>query len=100
MEARRLPVVSSFRVLVMKPARIAIIGVAVVAGLAAAYLASGGRDSASPPLAPQPEKIAASEVLVAATDLPLGTNLGAGNLKWLRCPAARFSPGMILKKDA
>jgi pilus assembly protein CpaB len=84
----------------MKPARIAIIGVAVVAGLAAAYLANGGRESASPPIAPELEKIAASEVLVAATDLPLGTKLGAVNLKWLPWPAEGVAPGMILRKDA
>lgn len=85
----------------MKPARIAIIGVAVVAGLAAAYLSSGRRESApSPQVAIEPEKIAASEVLVAATDVPLGTKLGASNLKWLTWPAEGISPGMILKKDA
>ena len=84
----------------MKPARIAIIGVAAVAGLAAAYLANGGRESASPPAAPEPEKIAASEVLVAASDLALGTKLGAANLKWLPWPADGVAPTMILKKDA
>jgi pilus assembly protein CpaB len=85
----------------MKPARIAIIGVAVVAGLAAAYLSSGRREPApSPQVAIEPEKIAASEVLVAATDVPLGTKLGASNLKWLTWPAEGISPGMILKKDA
>ncbi|MBV8449545.1 MAG: Flp pilus assembly protein CpaB [Hyphomicrobiales bacterium] len=85
----------------MKPARIAIIGVAVVAGLAAAYLASGGREPAPPvPVAAEPEKIAASEVLVAAADLPVGTKLTPANLKWLPWPAEGVAPGMILKKDA
>lgn len=83
----------------MKSKRIAIIGVAVVAGLTAAYLASGGRESA-PTVAPEPEKIAASEVLVASADLPLGTKLGSSNLKWLPWPADGVAPGMILKKDA
>jgi pilus assembly protein CpaB len=84
----------------MKPARVAIIGVAVAAGLAAAYLASGGRQPPAPPVVPEPEKIAASEVLVAAAELPLGTKLGAGSLKWLPWPAEGVAPGMILKKDA
>jgi pilus assembly protein CpaB len=84
----------------MKPARVAIIGVAAAAGLAAAYLASTGREPAAPLAAPEPERIAASEVLVAAADVPLGTKLGASNLKWLAWPADGVSPGMILKKDA
>jgi pilus assembly protein CpaB len=85
----------------MKPARIAIIGVAVVAGLAAAYLSSGRREAApAPQAAIESEKVAASEVLVAATDLPLGVKLGPASLKWLPWPADGLSAGMILKKDS
>ncbi|SEC45417.1 pilus assembly protein CpaB [Rhizobiales bacterium GAS191] len=86
----------------MKPARLAIIGVALAAGLAAAYLSSGMREPAPQPpqAAVEPEKVAASEVLVAATDLPLGMKVGAADLKWLRWPADGVGAGMILKKDA
>ena len=87
----------------MKPARIAIIGVALAAGLGAAYLSSGGGREApaqAPQVAPEPEKVAASEVLVAATDLPLGMKVGPADLKWLRWPADGLGPNMILKKNA
>jgi pilus assembly protein CpaB len=85
----------------MKPARIAIIGVALAAGLVAAYLSSGSREPAPAPQAlSEPVKVAASEVLVAATDLPLGMKIGAADLKWLPWPADGLGNGMILKKDA
>jgi pilus assembly protein CpaB len=85
----------------MKPTRIAIIGVALAAGLAAAFLSSGRREPVPvPQAAAEPEKIAASEVLVAATDVPLGTKLSTASLKWLPWPADGLSKGMILKKDA
>jgi pilus assembly protein CpaB len=85
----------------MKPARIAIIGVALAAGSVAAYLSSGSREPLPLPLATNaPEKVAANEVLVAATDLPLGMKLGVPDLKWLQWPAEGIGNGMILRKDA
>ncbi|MFI5013055.1 MAG: Flp pilus assembly protein CpaB [Hyphomicrobiales bacterium] len=85
----------------MKPARIAIIGVALAAGLVAAYLSSGIREQGpAPQVAAEPEKIAATEVLVAATDLALGMKLGVADLKWLPWPTGGLGPGLILKKDA
>jgi pilus assembly protein CpaB len=85
----------------MKPARIAVIGVALAAGSAAAYLASGTREPApAPQFAAAPEKVAANEVLVAATDLPLGMRVNAPDLKWLPWPAEGVGNGMILRKDA
>jgi pilus assembly protein CpaB len=86
----------------MKPARLAIIGVALAAGLAAAYLSSGMREPTAqlPLVSAEPEKVAASEVLVAATDLPLGMKVGAADLKWLRWPADGLGAGMVLRKDA
>jgi pilus assembly protein CpaB len=85
----------------MKPARIAIIAVALAAGSVAAYLASGSREPAPQTQAPAtPEKVAAIEVLVAATDLPLGMKVNAPDMKWLAWPADGVSAGMILRKDA
>ena len=84
----------------MKPARLAIIGVALAAGLVAAYLSSGGREEApAPQVALEPQKVAANEVLVASADLPLGAKIGAADLKWLPWPADGISPGLIVKKD-
>lgn len=84
----------------MKTARIAIIGVALAAGLAAAYLSSNMRDPGpAPQVVVEPAKVAATEVLVAATDLPLGMRIGAPDLKWLSWPSDGLGSGMILRKD-
>jgi pilus assembly protein CpaB len=84
----------------MKPARIAVIGVALAAGSAAAYLASGTREPPPPQAVIAPEKVAANEVLVAATDLPLGMKVNAPDLKWLPWPTEGLGNGMILRRDA
>src|SRR5882757_3771950 len=86
----------------MKPARIAVLGVALAAGLIAAYLSSGTREAVAPLSAPpaEPQKVAAADVLVAATDLPLGIRIGAADLKWLPWPADGLSASLILRKDA
>ncbi len=88
------------RVIVMKPARIAIIGVALAAGSAAAYLASGSREPAPMQQAAAPvDKVASTEVLVAATDLPLGMKINPADLRWLSWPSDGLGNGMILRKD-
>jgi pilus assembly protein CpaB len=83
----------------MKPVRIAIVGIALAAGLAAAYLATGLRQPAPGPQIAEPEKVPASDVLVASTDLPLGIRLGAADLKWLPWPKEGLSASMITRKD-
>ena len=85
----------------MKPARIAIIGVALAAGSAAAYLASGNREPAPIAQGPVvPDKVAATEVLVAATDLPVGMKINTPDMKWVPWPADGVGNGMILRRDA
>ncbi|SDR12739.1 pilus assembly protein CpaB [Rhizobiales bacterium GAS191] len=84
----------------MKRARIAIIAVALTAGMAAAYLSSSKpQPLPAAQLAAEPVKVPATEVLVAATDLALGAKLGAGNLKWLPWPVDGLAKGMIRKGD-
>lgn len=77
--------------------RMPIIAVALVAGLTAAYLSSWREAVPAPRSAAQPEIIPAAEVLVAASDLRLGTKLTAGQLKWLPWPADGLGKGMIVK---
>jgi pilus assembly protein CpaB len=85
----------------MKPARLAIIGVALAAGSVAAYLASQSRETVAPaPLAAVPERVAATEVLVSATDLPLGMKINPADLKWLAWPSDGIGNGMILRREA
>jgi pilus assembly protein CpaB len=83
----------------MKPARIAIIGVALAAGLAAAYLAKSNRAAPPPQMAATPEKVPAKEVLVAAVDLAIGAKIGGADLKWLPWPADGVGATMIVRKD-
>jgi pilus assembly protein CpaB len=83
----------------MKSGRMAIIAVALVSGLAAAYLSTGRQAAPAPQITVEPEKVPASEVLVAATDLPVGTKLLDANLKWLAWPTEGLSKGMILKNE-
>jgi pilus assembly protein CpaB len=84
----------------MKPVRIAIIGIALAAGIGAAYLASGMRQPAPDVQVAQPEKVPASDVLVASIDLPLGIKVGAADLKWLAWPQEGLSTGLITRKEA
>ncbi|MFI5015825.1 MAG: Flp pilus assembly protein CpaB [Hyphomicrobiales bacterium] len=85
----------------VKPARIVLLGIALTSGVAAAYLSSSKPQPlpASQAVA-EPMKIPATEVLVAATDLALGTKLGAGNLKWLAWPVDGLAGGLIRKEDS
>src|SRR6516162_6666959 len=84
----------------MKRTRLIIVGVALAAGLTAAYLSSGTHVPApAPVIAAVPEKIAADEVLVAARDLPVGSRLGPQDLKWLAWPAEGLGSGLILRKS-
>jgi len=85
----------------MKRTRLIIVGVALAAGLAAAYLSSAAREPGAVPVAvAEPVKIAADEVLVAARDLPLGARISASDVKWLAWPTNGLGSGMILRKNA
>lgn len=86
----------------MRVARIAVIAVAVLAGLIALILA---RSMTAP--APQPEERAelpqpameVVEVLTAANDIPLGTSLTAEHFMWRKWPAESAVMGYIRKDE-
>ena len=80
----------------MKPARIVILLIALVAGGIAALLAS--RSDQPPPVAPvaQMETV---DVLVAAADIGLGTTVAGPELRWQTWPAAVASPTFVRKSD-
>jgi len=80
----------------MKPARLIVLGVALVAGGIAAYLASGNREP-QPKEAPPP--LATVDVLVAKTDLGIGQVIGAQDVGWQLWPTDAASASFI-KKDA
>ena len=85
----------------MKIGRLAVLGVALLAGGLAAILAG----SSSPPPAPQPAsvepvaKIETDDVLVASADLPLGKIIGQGDLTWQSWPKGAVAPSMIRKGE-
>lgn len=83
----------------MKPARLAVLTVAIVAGCGAALLMSGDKKMPEPAL--RIEAIAPpalSEVLVAAADLPMGQTLKPEDLRWMAWPEQALSPSYVEKK--
>jgi pilus assembly protein CpaB len=81
----------------MKPARIIVLLIAVVAGGIAALLA--GRWE-SPPPAPAPTvQLETTEVLVAAVDIGLGSSIAAEDMRWQTWPAASANSNFVRKTD-
>ncbi|MDO9439988.1 MAG: Flp pilus assembly protein CpaB [Beijerinckiaceae bacterium] len=84
----------------MKIARLAVLGVALVAGGAAAILA--GSSSSPPPGEPAPApvvRIETDDVLVAGSDLPLGKILTPADMTWQSWPKSAVVSSMIRKGD-
>ncbi|HYA07813.1 MAG TPA: Flp pilus assembly protein CpaB [Xanthobacteraceae bacterium] len=83
----------------MKPARIIVLGVALVAGGLAAYLVSGSRAPEPPKQAPAPPPLATVEVLVAKSDLAAAQVIADRDLGWQVWPADAANPSFIKKSD-
>ena len=83
----------------MKIARMAILGVAVMAAGGAAIMASNFARQPEPPaeVTKAAPKIKLSEVLVADNDIPLGTRLNADMVRWQKWPEELVSTGYIVK---
>ena len=83
----------------MNPARLAVLGIALAAGSGAAFLMSGG-DPPAPPPPPKAEAppVPMTDVLVAATDMPMGQVLRAADLRWQPWPDGALSPGYMSRK--
>ncbi|WP_375454446.1 Flp pilus assembly protein CpaB [uncultured Methylobacterium sp.] len=84
----------------MKPARLAVLAIALVAGGGAAFLMSGDPPPAPVVVqadAPPPPPVA--EVLVAAAELPMGQVLQPADLRWQKWPEDTLTPGYITRKD-
>jgi pilus assembly protein CpaB len=81
----------------MKPARIVVLLIALVAGGIAALLA--GRSEPPPPQAPVAQ-IETVDVLVAAADIGLGTTVAAPQMRWQAWPTAvANSPNFIRQTE-
>src|SRR5262249_29226779 len=80
----------------MKPARIIVLVIAVVAGGIAALLA--GRWDSAPPPAPVVQ-LETTDVLVAAADIGLGSAVGLQDLRWQTWPTAAAGANFIRKNE-
>jgi pilus assembly protein CpaB len=84
----------------MKAARLVVLGIALAAGGIAAFLVAGGEEEkkveAAPPPPPQLETV---DVLIAKTDIGMGTAVSAQDLQWQAWPAATTGDTYITKKS-
>jgi pilus assembly protein CpaB len=81
----------------MKPARLAVLAVAILTGGAAAYMLSGGEPSV-PVVVAGPGKT--SDVLVAAIDVPMGNSIKVTDVRWQPWPADSIPNGLLKRSDA
>ncbi|WP_026595375.1 Flp pilus assembly protein CpaB [Methyloferula stellata] len=84
----------------MKVARLAVLGVALVAGLAAAYLASSSKPPEAPAPVPAAPTVATDDVLVAARELTFGSVLTPADMRWQSWPKANVPEGVIRKSSS
>jgi len=83
----------------MKTARIVMLGVALAAGGAAAYLASGSKPPQAPQVVQAPPPVQSDEVLVAAKDLDFGASLNDGDMSWQAWPTNGAGKGIFIRKS-
>ncbi len=76
----------------MKPARLIVLAIALVAGAIAAYLASGERR----PVVQQPEAV---QVLAAKADLPAAHVIGEADLDWRSWPTAAGYRNLVAQTE-
>jgi pilus assembly protein CpaB len=81
----------------MKPARLAVLALAILTGGAATYMMSSGEPPA--PVA-QAVSVQTTDVLVAANDLPMGHSIKAPDLRWQPWPADNVPGGLLKRSEA
>ncbi|MGQ0443766.1 MAG: Flp pilus assembly protein CpaB [Beijerinckiaceae bacterium] len=79
----------------MKAARIAVLGVALAAGVGAAVVATRSNPPAI--VAAPPPPLLTDEVLVAAKELSFGAVVDAGDVRWDEWPKDRIPEGLVRK---
>lgn len=80
----------------MNTARIVVLAIAVCAGGAAAYLASG---SDPKPVAAPSTTMDTTDVLVARSDIPLGQTVTPDDIQWQSWPSSTASSSFIRRND-
>ena len=81
----------------MKAARILVLAVALAAGGAAAFLISS--DDEKKPEVPLAASLETTDVLIAKSDIGMGTAISSQDLQWQAWPAATTGESYITKKD-
>jgi pilus assembly protein CpaB len=81
----------------MKPARIAVLVIALVAGGIAAMLA--GRSDTPPPVLAANPQIETVDVLIASVDIGMGHTLAEQEMRWQTWPAAAAGANFIRKES-
>jgi pilus assembly protein CpaB len=84
----------------MKLTRVAVLGVAVGAGLVAAFIAlnlTGNPPPAEETSATPPPAVEATKVLVAADDIPIGSTLKPDSVRWVDWPSSGISEKFITR---
>src|SRR5437868_2719441 len=84
----------------MKAARIIVLGVALAAGGAAAFLVSGGEEPKPAEQAPAPvvQQFPTVDVLIAKADIGMGRAVAPGDLTWQAWPEATTGDSYITRK--
>jgi pilus assembly protein CpaB len=83
----------------MKPARLLVLAIALVAAAVAALLVMRNPEPA-PIVVERREPVQTVDVLVAGADLPRGQNLKAEDLKWQAWPVANQPTGAMTRNEA
>ncbi len=83
----------------MNVARLVVLGVALAAGGAAAFLVAGGDEPVKEAAAPPAPKLDTVDVLIAKADIGMGTAVATGDFQWQTWPAATSGGGFIRKSD-
>src|SRR5262245_26368605 len=83
----------------MKPARIVVLLIALAAGGIAALLAGRSGSPPAPVVQAPVANIETVDVLIAASDIGLGTTVSGNDMRWQNWPTASASGNFIRKSD-
>jgi pilus assembly protein CpaB len=83
----------------MKPAKIAVLGVAAISAIGAAMLMGRRSPPPAPPTPAPVQVVSTSDVLVAAAELQLGQKVKAQDLRWQAWPADMVPGGSIRRSS-
>jgi pilus assembly protein CpaB len=83
----------------MKFTRIIVLGIALVAGVVAAYLALNLTAPETIVQHAEPQTVRSVEVLVASQDIRIGTSMSSGLLEWREWPETGLSDRLILRSQ-